>query len=128
MLLFPVKFTKRRPRIAAPAAPAPAPVDAVVTSVLASFGTEYAIFIFDQPLVLDAGVSFDMFDLSENTGLLTLTGVAGELLDPQHLKITFDGNIVDAGEGWSWAISPAPEEIRTASGGSVLEGAGPVTF
>ena len=78
--------------------------------------------------MLDAGVSFDMFYLSENTGFSTLTGTAGELLDGQHLKITFDGNVVDTGEGWTGTINPQPEKIRTASGGAVLDGAGPVTF
>ncbi|HEX8523146.1 MAG TPA: hypothetical protein VF669_12890 [Tepidisphaeraceae bacterium] len=40
MLLFPVKFTKRRPRMAVPAAPAPVPVDAQVVGVVATFGTD----------------------------------------------------------------------------------------
>ncbi|HEX8521932.1 MAG TPA: hypothetical protein VF669_06715 [Tepidisphaeraceae bacterium] len=106
----------------------PTPASANVLSVTATFGDDFAIFIFDQPLVIEAGAEFDMFYLSENTGLSTLTGTAGELLDGQHLKITFDGNIVDSGEGWTWTISPQPEKIYTASGGNLLEGAGAVMF
>ena len=129
MISYPIQFPRLRRKPVRPTSnETSVVVDAQVTAVLASFGVDTAVFVFDQPLVLEAGVTVDMFYLSENTGLSVLTGVSGELLDPQHLRITFDGTVADTGEGWTWTINPRPEKIHTASGGSVLDGSGPATF
>ncbi|HEX8521469.1 MAG TPA: hypothetical protein VF669_04375 [Tepidisphaeraceae bacterium] len=104
------------------------PTPAHVLAVTASYGDDFAIFTFDEPLAIEADASFDMFYLSE--AFSVLTGTAGVLLDPYRLKITFDAAIVDTGAEWSWTINPGPEveKIHTVEGEDVEAGNGVVTF
>ncbi|HEX8521443.1 MAG TPA: hypothetical protein VF669_04245 [Tepidisphaeraceae bacterium] len=126
----PIAFQPRKPKIgrkrhnASTSSPAPAPAPAHVVSVTGNYGDDFAVFTFDQPLVVEGGASFDMFYLSE--AFTVLTGTGGVLLDPFRLKIIFDGMIDDTGNAWAWTINPAPEvaKIHTALGEAVEQGTG----
>ncbi|HEX8525324.1 MAG TPA: hypothetical protein VF669_23935 [Tepidisphaeraceae bacterium] len=122
--IFEPRKSPHRRKHWSPVQSSPAPAPAHVVSVTGSYGDDFAVFTFDQPLVVEGGASFDMFYLSE--AFTVLTGTGGVLLDAFRLKIIFDGTIDDTGNAWAWTINPAPEvaKIHTALGEAVEQGTG----